>query len=54
MDKLKMMMELSAAAHCLNMAVYLLGESIEENREHDYDSYIKMAKENIAKAEKVE
>jgi hypothetical protein len=53
-DKNRAMMELAAAAHALNMAIYLLGESVEENKEHGYDDYIRMAKESVARAETVE
>ena len=52
-NKNRAMMELAAAAHNLSMAVYLLGESIEEGKEHDYEAYIGLAKENIARGEAV-
>ena len=50
-DHLKMVMELGSAVHHLGMAIAILGETIEEKKEHGYDDYIRFAKEAIAKAE---
>jgi len=53
-EKVKMnraMMDVANAIHQLGMAIYLMGESIDEDRNHGYNEYIRMAKENISHAE---
>lgn len=52
-DHLKMVMELGNAVHHLGMAILILGETIEEKKEHGYGDYIRFAKEAIARAEVV-
>ena len=51
--ELKMVMELANAVHHLGMAIYLLGETMEEGYQHTYEVHIRYAKEAIARAEAV-
>ena len=51
-EGIERMRELGVAAHCLGMAIALMGESIQEDHHHDYDTYIRLGKEAIARVEK--
>ena len=52
-SRAKMIMHLSNAVHQLGMALVLLGESIEEDKDHDFDYYIEQSEVAIKKAKEV-